>query len=147
MSEPASGGEAVPRRLVFISHSSQDTWVARQIAIQIEAAGARTFLDANDLESGDDFSEEIRLALIEADELLVLWTPWAMERAFITLELGGAWLRGIRITQVLYGVTASELAQRPNFPGPLRQRQMIRLDDIDKYIGELVQRIAGESTP
>jgi len=31
--------------LVFVSHSSQDTWVAKQIAREIEAAGAKPFLD------------------------------------------------------------------------------------------------------
>ena len=60
---------------VFIRHSSRDTWVARQIACQVEEHGARTFLDANDIVVGADFAEVIRLNLRRADELVVLWTP------------------------------------------------------------------------
>ncbi len=44
---------------VFISHSSVDTWVARQIARYIEECGASTFLDEADIEYGDDFEERI----------------------------------------------------------------------------------------
>ncbi len=46
-----------PRRLVFVSHSSRDTWVAKQIAREIGQAGAETFLDAASIEVGDDFIE------------------------------------------------------------------------------------------
>lgn len=133
--------DAVRQRLVFVSHSSRDTWVARQIATQIEAAGARTFIDANDLKIGDEFSEVIRSALIEADELVVLWTPWAIERFFVAMEVGAAWVRGIPVIQLLYGLTASELSQMPNFPEPLRRRQMTQLDQLDTYLGELRSRV------
>jgi len=46
-------------RLVFISHSSQDTWVARQIAREVSLCGATPFLDEADVEVGDDFEEGI----------------------------------------------------------------------------------------
>jgi hypothetical protein len=32
-------------RLVFVSHSGQDTWVAKQIAREVAACGATPFLD------------------------------------------------------------------------------------------------------
>ena len=35
---------------VFISDSSIDTWVAKQIALQIENCGARFFLDEADIQ-------------------------------------------------------------------------------------------------
>jgi hypothetical protein len=60
---------------VFISHSSIDTWVARQLARYIEDAGAVTFLDEADIEYGDDFEERILEALRTSQELLVLLTP------------------------------------------------------------------------
>src|SRR5215831_5509027 len=44
-------------RLIFVSHSGQDTWVARQIANGISAAGARPFLDEADVNVGADFEE------------------------------------------------------------------------------------------
>jgi len=35
----------VNSRMIFISHSGPDTWVARQIAREVEAPGATPFLD------------------------------------------------------------------------------------------------------
>jgi hypothetical protein len=48
--------------------------------------------------------------------------------------------------QLLYGLTASELAERANFPEPLRQRQMVRLDDFDTYLDELERRVREDGT-
>ena len=62
-------------RLVFVSRSGEDTWVARQIANGISAAGARPFLDEADVEVGAEFEEDIRQFLDEAHELVVLFTP------------------------------------------------------------------------
>jgi hypothetical protein len=45
--------------LVFVSHSSQDTWVARQIAREIESSGAKPFLDEAEVDAGADFEEDI----------------------------------------------------------------------------------------
>ena len=110
-------GRHSSQRLVFLSHSSRDTWVARQIARGVEEAGAATFLDAVRIEAGAGFADEIRQALAQADELLVLWTPWSLDRPFVWAEVGGAWVRQIRIIQVLYGVTTPEILARSGFPG------------------------------
>jgi hypothetical protein len=40
---------AKTKRLVFVSHSSRDTWVAKQIAREILNCGATPFLD-NEIE-------------------------------------------------------------------------------------------------
>lgn len=39
-------------RLVFVSHSGEDTWVARKIAEEIADRGARPFLDEADIDVG-----------------------------------------------------------------------------------------------
>lgn len=44
---------------MFVSHSAQDTWVARQAAREVEACGAKAFLDEADIEAGADFEEDI----------------------------------------------------------------------------------------
>jgi len=64
-----------PRRLVFISHSARDTWVAKQIAREISACGAMPFLDEADIDAGGDFEQDIRDFINKADELVVLLTP------------------------------------------------------------------------
>ena len=67
----------VSARLVFVSHSGEDTWVAPQIARGIAERGARPFLDEADVEVGAEFEEDIRESLDKASELLVLVTPWS----------------------------------------------------------------------
>jgi hypothetical protein len=73
----------VNRRLVFISHSGPDTWVARQIAREVEARGATPFLDEAQVDAGADFEEDILNFLERAHELVVLLTPWALERPYV----------------------------------------------------------------
>jgi hypothetical protein len=41
------------RYLVFISHSSRDSWIARMMAEKVSALGAEAWLDVKDLEGGD----------------------------------------------------------------------------------------------
>jgi hypothetical protein len=69
------GGTVSARRLVFVSHCGQDTWVAKQIAREIERSGAKPFLDEAEIDAGADFEEDIRDFLEQADELVVLLTP------------------------------------------------------------------------
>ncbi len=55
---------------VFISHSSKDTWVAKQIAREVSLCGAKPFLDEADVEVGEDFEENILRFLERAHELV-----------------------------------------------------------------------------
>jgi hypothetical protein len=76
--------------VVFISHSSIDTWVAKQIAREIEECGAVPFLDEANIAVGEDFEDRILAALIQAKELLVLLTPWSLSRLYVWAEIGDA---------------------------------------------------------
>jgi len=78
----------VAERLVFVSHSGPDTWVAKQIAREISACGATPFLDEAHIEVGADFEEDILAFLEKAHELVVLLTPWALERPYVWAEIG-----------------------------------------------------------
>jgi TIR domain len=84
--------ETQPPYLVFISHSSEDRWIARQMAAIIERKakryGVRTFLDEKDLEAGAVIPEEIRRHLESCEEFLVLLTSLSISRQWVLLELG-----------------------------------------------------------
>lgn len=127
-------------KLIFISHSGEDTWIARQIAVHIERSGARSFLDEADVAIGAEFEDELLEFLEKADELLVLATPWAFERPYVWAEIGAAWLRRIPIVVVLHGVSVEQFQSLPNAPIFLKKRDMIRLNDIDRYFSQLVDR-------
>ncbi|HYK05034.1 MAG TPA: toll/interleukin-1 receptor domain-containing protein [Thermoanaerobaculia bacterium] len=131
--------------LVFVSHSSQDTWVAKQIAREIEAAGARPFLDEAEVDAGADFEEDILDFLERAHELVVLLTPWALDRAYVWAELGAAWGRRIPIVALLLGITPSELQKRTGTPVFLKKRDLLQLNDVDTYLEQLSARVKQHS--
>jgi TIR domain len=130
------------KRLVFLSHSSRDTWVAKQIAREISACGAKPFLDEADIETGAEFEDAILTFLSEAHELVVLLTPWALDRPYIWAEIGAAWGRRIPIVAILHGITAQELQSRPGIPVLIKKRNLVDLNDIDTYLKELRTRVA-----
>ena len=133
-------------RLVFISHSGEDTWVARQIAREISLRDAQPFLDEADIDIGAEFEEDIREFLDKADELLVLFTPWAFERPYVWAEIGAAWIRRIPIIVVLHGLTRRQFQAQPNAPVFLKKRDIIRLNDIDQYFDQLSARVSPEQS-
>jgi hypothetical protein len=134
-------GDARPHRFVFISHSGMDTWVAKQIAREIEACGAAVFLDEAEIDVGADFEEDILTALDKSDELVVLLTPWALDRPYVWAELGAAWSRRILIIGLLHGLTSESLQSRPSVPILLKKRNLLPLNDIDNYFDQLRNRV------
>ena len=128
---------------VFISHSGTDTWVAQQIAREIEACGAAPFLDEANIAVGDDFEDRILEALEDAQELVVLLTPWALSRPYVWAEIGAAWGRRIPIIAILYGLTAGDIQSNPGVPVIIKRRDFIELNNIGIYLDELRHRIQG----
>ncbi len=129
------------QRLVFISHSGQDTWIAKQIAREIGQRGAIPFLDEAQIDAGADFEEDILNFLERAHELVVLLTPWALDRAYVWAEIGAAWGRRIPIIALLLGLTPAELQTRPGIPVLLKKRDLLQLNEIEVYLYQLATRI------
>jgi DNA helicase HerA-like ATPase len=129
-------------RLIFVSYSSADTWVAKQIAREIEARGGTPFLDEAEVDAGADFEEDILNFLERAHELVVLLTPWALERPYVWAEIGAAWGRRIPIVALLLGMTATELEARPGVPILLKKRDLLQLNEIDTYLDQLAVRVS-----
>jgi TIR domain-containing protein len=134
-------GRSKRKRMVFVSHSARDTWVARQIAREITRCGARPFLDEAEIDVGSDFEDEILEFLDKADELVVLMTPWALDRPYVLAELGAAWLRRIPIVILLQGMTPAEFQAKPGVPVFLKKRNLVELNDVDGYLAELKKRV------
>jgi hypothetical protein len=135
--DPGTDGE----RFVFVSHSSKDMWVAQQIARAISECGATPFLDEAEVAVGTDFEDDILSFLAKSDELVVLLTPWALDRPYVWAELGAAWLRRIPIIALLHGLSEAEIRQRPEVPVFMKRRNFISLNDIDRYLEELRTRV------
>lgn len=127
---------------IFVSHSSQDTWVAKQIAREISLRKAIPFLDEADIDIGSEFESDILSFLDKANELLVLFTPWALERPYVWAEIGAAWFKRIPIIVVLHGLSAAEYQANPSAPVFLKKRDIISINDLDVYFMQLDKRVA-----
>jgi hypothetical protein len=136
--------DELAERLVFISHAGEDTWIAQQIAREVTSRGARPFLDQADIDIGAEFEEDLLRSLDRANELIVLFTPWSFERPYVWTEIGAAWFRRIPIVVVLLGITPDDFQSRPNTPVFLKKRDIIQLNQIDQYLNQLGERVAGE---
>ena len=134
--------QSQPGYLVFISHSSKDRWVARQMAAIIERRakryGVRTFLDEVDLEGGDRIKETIKANLHACEEFVILLSPSSITRQWVLAELGGAWALDKRIMAITYDLAAEQI------PDIIEHDKSYELNDFDRYVGELIGRRKGK---
>jgi hypothetical protein len=127
--------------LVFISHASHDRWAAGQLRKELTAAGAECFLDAGGIQTGDEFDQRLKEALHDAAELVVLVTPQALERPYVWVEIGIAWMLGTRIVGLLHGMSTRDLLDHDDAPTFLKGMQMRDINELDEYLVELRRRI------
>ena len=120
--------------------------MAKQIAREISRCGATPFLDEAEIDVGSDFEEDILAFLERAHELVVLMTPWALGRPYVWAEIGAAWGRRIPIVVLLHGMKVGEFLARPEVPVFLKKRDLLDLNEIQKYLNQLEQRIQKESS-
>lgn len=127
--------------LVFISHSNKDRWIAGQIAKIIEEKGQeyglRVFLDEKDIESGDSIPESIRKNIQACDEFIVLLSRYSVDRPWVLIEIGAAWVLGKRIIAIIDKVTPEEM------PDAITPYKAIDLNNFDEYLKEILKRAKG----
>jgi hypothetical protein len=125
---------------VFISHSTKDRWIAKQIAKLLEASGeVKTFLDERDIKVGDSIPESIRANIQQCNEFLVLLTRNSLDRPWVLIEISAAWGHGKRIIAIIDKVAPEEM------PEIMLPYKAIDLNDIDEYIRQLGERVEGAS--
>jgi len=124
--------------LVFISHSTKDRWIARQIAKLLEAAGdIKTFLDERDIKVGDSIPESIRTNIQQCNEFLVLLTRNSLNRPWVLIEISAAWGQGKRIIAIVDKVAPEEM------PEIMLPYKAVDLNDLEEYIRQVVERVKG----
>jgi len=120
---------------IFISHSSQDRWIASVMAEKIRAVGAEVWLDEKDLEGGDVLVERIIQGIDVCAEAIILISPDSTTSQWVVFEAGV--LRGSRkrVTPVLNRVSSEAIA-------PLKDVKAIELNQFDDFLGQLKKRIS-----
>ena len=126
---------------MFISHASDDLWVAEQLSRVVEESGATTFLDRRDIAPGDNFKERIRAEIPLANELLALFTPWSRRRGWVRHEIGMADALRKRIVCVFYKVSLSDFADDEDNLGPIDDLNVVDINDFETYLKSLRRRI------
>src|SRR5438093_7773738 len=97
---------------VFVSYGSADSWIVRQIGRRIrEDCDAYTFLDVEDIASGDNFKLRVHTEIRRARELVALFTPWSARRSWVWIEVGAAWVQGKRAVAVLHGLSVAQFEE------------------------------------
>ncbi len=135
-----SGSKTRPQ--VFVSHASEDTWVAKQLAIHIRNCGAKAFLDAFDLRHGDDYDRKLARATMTSTEAVVLFTPAARRSKNVWMEVGSFWGQRKRLVCLLYGISIQQLSSDPRIPAFIKRGHQLDLNDVDEYFQQLRRRIA-----
>jgi hypothetical protein len=130
-----------PAHLVFISHSTKDRWIARQMAAIIESQGRRygivTFLDERDIQGGDSIPETILTKLRECQEFVILLSPQSIARQWVLVELGAALGLQKHIVPIIHNVAPTDI------PDIIRLTKAHELNDFEHYLDELVRRVRG----
>jgi hypothetical protein len=123
---------------VFISHSSKDTFIAKQLDKLIREKcrrhNVKTFLDERDIKGGDQISDTIKSNIKACDELLVLISRYSVDSSWVLLEIGAAWMGNKRIVPIVDKVTPEEM------PAIIVQHKAIDLNEFEKYLDEIVER-------
>jgi len=122
---------------IFISHSSHDKWIARKISEDLEGRGFETFLDEKDIKTGESIDRAIGQHLRDCDELLLLLSPQSKGSNWVFIEIGGAKALSKGVATILINLGANDV------PAPLNDALVRDLNDIERYYGELKQRLEG----
>ncbi len=124
---------------VFISHSTKDRFIAWQVAALIQEAGRHCgieiFLDEKDIEFGGSIPERIRQEIRDCGELVVLLSEYSVDRPWVLVEIGAAWVLEKRIVAVMDKLSPDQM---PDVIAPYRA---VDLNDVRDYIDELAERI------
>lgn len=120
---------------VFISHSSKERWIARQIAKEVEALGAKTWLDLKDMHGGDEIRRSIRRGISASREVIVLLSANSVTSQWVIFEAGIASGQRKRITPILNNVAPDETL------APLQGIKALDLNDLDDFLLELAGRV------
>ena len=113
---------------VFISHSSKDKDVAKNIAASLERAGFTVWDAENEILPGDNWADMVAKALREAEAMVVLLSHDALQSSWVRREIEFA-LGDKRFKNRLIPVVVESLENLPdeNFPWILKRLHMIEL--------------------
>ena len=99
--------------------------------------GVRVFLDERNIQAGKSIPETIGEHLQICKEFVVLLSRYSLASEWVKYEIGGAYFQPKRpvMVAILDKLEPNEL------PDPLVSYKAIDLNDFDKYLVELIDRV------
>jgi hypothetical protein len=128
---------------IFLSHGSDDSWIAAQIARRVQEVGAMPFLDETNIPKGANFKEIINHEIKRSHELIALFTPWSSKRSWVWIKIGAAWGQNKPVVAVFYRMGLNDLEASGQGKGILEDINIVQLNDIEQYFAELATRVTG----
>ena len=101
---------------------------------KLKAVGVATIRDDRDIEGGSDIPDSIRDLISQCSEVLVLISPQSVERQWVVLEIGMAFMAKKRIVPILFHATAEQL------PDIIDKKRAFEINQFDAYLLELLIR-------
>jgi TIR domain len=83
------------QRVAFLSHSSQDKTIIRQIASDLTAEGVEVWLDEQRIHVGDSIPEKIAQGLAQSDFFLIALSEHSVDSEWVKRELNNALVQEI----------------------------------------------------
>lgn len=130
--------EAVPASPVydiFLSHSSVDRKLAEEIRDKAVTLNLRVFFSALDLQPGLRFSEELREALVQSNQVWLLASEASLKSVWVHTEWGAAWVLRKTIVPVLYRVAPKDLPDR------LQELHVVDLHQVGQALSDLAHKL------
>jgi hypothetical protein len=122
---------------VFISSASRDYGAATELAAVLAHELVSTFAAAGVIKAGEDWNEELRQAILDCDEVIVLCGPEVKKSEWVLMEIGAAWALKKRITPVILGAKPKQI------PEHLRRIQFAYVrnsNDLSYLVSQIVAR-------
>jgi len=107
-----SGSAGRPPVDVFVAYADKDRAQAQHLVDVLEKERFRVFLASESLFGGQEWTDEIRRALISAQVCIVLATEASIQSVWVTSEWTIQWLLGRPVMPVLLGIDAGRLPTR-----------------------------------
>lgn len=102
---------------------------------EIEALGARIWLDKHAIKGGDEVRKKITQGIRGSSELVVLLSPESQKSRWVSDEVGWALGQRKHVTPILHYIRPEDMMEQ------LQDRKAIPLNDFDSFLIELKQRI------
>lgn len=109
---------------VFLAHAEADADTMAQIRRSLWRAGVTVWTSQRDIPTGEDFQQAIERGIEQADNLVYLLSPAAMQSKYCQMELDYACRLNKRIIPILVSPTPAELV-----PEQLQGLQYVDLTD------------------